>query len=52
MQTVGEWWMWAGFIGFVLAMLTLSTWMSRRFTPHLILSPERKEIFDMVNRLP
>ena len=23
MQTVGEWWMWAGFIGFVLAMLAL-----------------------------
>jgi len=23
MQTVGEWWMWAGFIGFVLVMLAL-----------------------------
>ena len=23
MQTVGEWWMWTGFLGFVLAMLAM-----------------------------
>ena len=27
MQTVGEWWMWTGFLGFVLAMLALARYL-------------------------